>query len=183
VKLTFAIVVFLGGTAAADSVTLSAVPTSEPLPLVSYWSACSANKQRVQTTKLTLDGHDVAVLHQCTTDPQVTEIAFEAANATTWHLFESGTVKSSESTILSKLKDGRQALLHRLDSPIAGKDPDAPTLYSSRVDICAYDKKSGAPQCGVVEVQCPETGCQKPEILKGSLWIHAKGGRKKFDIK
>jgi hypothetical protein len=87
-----------------------------------------------------------------------------------------------ETTTVTKLKS-RKVLLHRVDTAHRSIRSDGSVeseMHMSHVDVCAYDKE--VPSCGSAEVECPVTGCKAPEIVKGALWLHAKGGRKKFKI-
>jgi hypothetical protein len=138
---------------------------------------CDKPDARVRATRLTFDDHEVNVLRECSKDIKTprTQLVFESKDGK-YQSYWSGTGQWSEQLVIGKLKDGRHALLHRIDTDAAGE-----TDVKGRVDVCAYDK-AGALGCGFVEFDCPETGCKEPEILKGALWVHAKGGRKRFPI-
>jgi hypothetical protein len=173
VKLTVPILLILTGSAAAEGVTLSAVPASSAPHVVGSEAVCKDTGDRLRITKTKLEGHEVEVLRTCA--QASTRIAFQTKDGWTEYDAGAGTTGRHESTTFEKIGK-RRFLVHRVDTYVSNESA------TSRFDLCAYDK-SGAPQCGAVEVECPETGCQEPAILKGALWLHAKGGRKKFPIK
>jgi hypothetical protein len=170
VKLTVLLLLALGGTAAGENLTLSAVPASAEPNIAGSAAVCKDGDRLRLVSRMKLDGHEVQLLRECDGDHE--KLAFETKDG--WREFDSGAIGGSEQTTFSTLKK-RRMLMHRIDT----RDGDT---SHSRVDLCGYDK-SGAPQCGTASVECPETGCQEPTILKGALWLHAKGGRQRFPIK
>jgi len=160
----------LVGSAHAENLTLSAVPSSSEPNIAGSAAVCKDGQRLRLISRLKLDSHEVQLLREC--DGDHVKIAFETKDG--WREFDSGPMGFSESTTFTKVKN-RRVLMHRVDT----RDGDT---SHSRVDLCGYDK-AGVPQCGSASVECPETGCQEPSILKGALWLHAKGGRQRFPIK
>lgn len=195
-KLTVSILVLLTGSAAAEGVTLSPVAPHEAPNVVGSEAVCKDTNDRLRVSKTKLDGHEVQVLHQCGATDLGAELAFETKDG--WRFFDGGLIAYqagnmtdaplhvsllSETTSLAKLKS-RKVLVHRVDTSHRAIRSDGTVESETRkshVDVCAFDK-DGGPSCGSAEVDCPETGCRAPEIIKDSLWLHAKGGRKKFTI-
>lgn len=173
VKLTFSILVFLTSTAAAEKLTLSAVPAVDgPPSVVGSYAVCKDTSSHIRTARLDVQGHEVDMLTDCARTHS--QIALQSK--TGWFVFASGDVGSESTTFASIQK--KRALLHRIDT--SSGEGDA-LRRASRIDVCTFNDKD-IPLCGAVEVECPETGCKVPEIVKGALWLHAKGGRKKFTI-
>jgi hypothetical protein len=169
VKLTVPILLFLTGSAAAESVTLHDVAASSAPHIVGSEAVCKAADDRLRMQKLKLDGHEVQILRTCKAGSS--RIAFETKDG--WRERVSGPADGMELTSIVKIGK-RRVLLHRMDRRVS----DDKT--TSRIDVCSY--KDDVPQCGVLEVECPETGCREPSVVKGALWLHAKGGRKRFPI-
>ena len=167
-KLTVPILLLLTGSAAAEKVTLQAVPASNEPKVVGSQAVCKSDNDFLRIARTKLDGHEVLLLSDCARAHS--QLAFETKSG--WHLFASDPYGGTTSIV--KVRK-RNVLLHRADT-YGDRDTSM-----TRVDLCAYDKE-GAPACGSAEVQCPETGCRDPEIIKGALWLHAKGGRKRFPI-
>jgi hypothetical protein len=174
VKLTVSILMFLTGSAAAERLTLATVPATPAPRVVGSKAVCKDANDFLRMTRTKLDGHEVGILLEC--DQAHTQIALETKDG--WTRFASGAVGMREITKITKFGK-RRVLVHRIDTRV---NDDAETHHdTSRFDVCTYDK-ADAPTCGSVEVDCPETGCQEPSFLKGALWLHAKGGRKRFPI-
>jgi hypothetical protein len=172
VKRFFPILIFLTGTASAGTVTLSPVPATESVPsVVGSYAVCKDATVHVRVERLELQGHEVDVMRDC--DQAHVLIALQTKAG--WTLYTGGAPGSEQSSFATVKK--KRALLHRTDTSTGSGD----SLHViSRVDVCTYD--DSIPKCGAVSVECPETGCKAPEILKGALWLHAKGGRQKFTI-
>jgi hypothetical protein len=160
----------LAGSAGAEDLTLSAVPSSSEPNIARSAAVCTDDQRLRLVSRMKLDGHEVQLLRECDGDHE--RLAFETKDG--WREFDSGVSGSSETTSFLTFKK-RRMLMHQLVT----RDGDT---SRARVDLCAYDK-TGAPRCGSVSVECPETGCKDPAFLKGALWLHAKGGRQRFPIK
>lgn len=171
VKLTVPLLLALTGSAAADNLTLSAIPSSAEPNIAGSAAVCKDGDHLRLVSRMKLDGHEVQQLRECDGDHDE-KFAFETKDG--WREYDGGSIGGSESTTFMTLKK-RRMLMHRSDTRAGER-------ATQRVDLCAYDK-AGAPQCGSASVECPETGCQEPAILKGALWLHAKGGRQRFPIK
>ena len=167
-KLTVPILLLLTGSAAAEKVTLQPVAASKEPRVVGSQAVCKDENDFLRTSRTKLDGHEVLLLTDCARAHS--QIAFQTKDG--WRMFVTSPAGGFASIVKWKK---RSLLLHRVDSYVS---PDKST---SHVDLCAYDK-DGAPSCGSAEVECPETGCRDPEIVKSALWLHAKGGRKRFPI-
>jgi len=170
VKLTVPILLTLAGSASAENLTLSSVPSSDEPDIAGSAAVCKDGNRLRLISRLKLDGHEVQVLREC--DGHHAKIAFETKSG--WHEFDSVDINGGEQATITKLKN-RRVLMHQIQT----RDGDTTT---HRVELCGYGK-DGIPECGFVQVECPETGCQEPTILKGALWLHAKGGRQRFPIK
>ncbi|HUS31076.1 MAG TPA: hypothetical protein VMZ53_21345 [Kofleriaceae bacterium] len=168
-KRTVPILLLLCGSASADTLTLAPVPSASEPNVVGSKAVCKGDNDFLRVARTKLDGHEVLVLGDCAGTHSY--LALETKSG--WTRFVSAPGWGSVTS--TKLKK-RDVLLHRIDTYV---DQDKST---SRVDLCVYDDKAGTPSCGSAEVECPETGCREPEIIKGALWMHAAGGRKRFLI-
>jgi hypothetical protein len=168
VKLTVLILVLLTGSAAAEKVTLQPIAASKEPRVVGSVAVCKGDNDFLRSSRTKLDGHEVLLLSDCA--GAHSQIAFETKDG--WRMFATSPAGGFAS-ILKWRK--RNLLLHRVDRYVS------PESSTSHVDLCAYGK-DGVPSCGSAEVECPETGCRDPEIIKSALWLHAKGGRKRFPI-
>jgi len=204
VKITICSLLLLAGTAFADNkLQLARVGQAEPAPnIVLSYDKCDPRTDRIPQVRLKLDKRLVQVVHECGMSDQRTQLAFEAKNPDdgvqvyssaiiayaipTLHDVRPSFLAVAEQSTFGKLKGGRHALLHRIDTAQRGVDVDgtraAPdSRIDSRVDVCTFDT-DGTPMCGYVVVECPEMGCKPPELIKGALWIHTKDGRKRYVI-